>query len=63
VGFVGMIRDHDSGRHVVRMEYSAHPLAAAVLAEVVAEVAAQSPGHGPSPLVVPSAFCRSARRP
>jgi molybdopterin synthase catalytic subunit len=44
VGFVGMIRDHDSGRLVVRLEYSAHPSAADVLAEVVAEVAAQSPG-------------------
>ena len=44
VGFVGMIRDHDSGRHVVRLVYSAHPSAADVLAEVVAEVAAQSSG-------------------
>jgi molybdopterin synthase catalytic subunit len=44
VGFVGVIRDHDSGRQVVRLEYSAHPSAADVLAEVVADVAAQSPG-------------------
>jgi molybdopterin synthase catalytic subunit len=44
VGFVGMIRDHDGGRHVVRLEYSAHPSAADILAEVVAEVAAQSSG-------------------
>ena len=44
VGFVGMIRDHDTGRHVVRLEYSAHPSALDVLAEVVAEVAAQSSG-------------------
>jgi molybdopterin synthase catalytic subunit len=44
VGFVGMIRDHDNGRQVVRLEYSAHPSAADVLAEVVAEVAAQSSG-------------------
>ena len=29
VGFVGMIRDHDGGREVVRLEYSAHPSAAA----------------------------------
>jgi molybdopterin synthase catalytic subunit len=42
VGFVGMIRDHDSGRHVVKLEYSAHPSAADVIAEVVADVAAQS---------------------
>jgi len=44
VGFVGMIRDHDGGRGVVRLEYSAHPSAAQVMAEVVAEVAEQSRG-------------------
>lgn len=42
VGFVGMIRDHDGGRQVVRLEYSAHPSAPEVLAEVVAEVAGQA---------------------
>jgi molybdopterin synthase catalytic subunit len=44
VGFVGMIRDHDSGRQVLRLEYSAHPTAEHVMAELVAEVAAQSDG-------------------
>jgi molybdopterin synthase catalytic subunit len=44
VGFVGMIRDHDGGRQVAKLEYSAHPSAAEVLAEVVAAVAAQSTG-------------------
>ena len=44
VGFVGMIRDHDVGRRVVRLEYSAHPSATQVMADVVAEVAAQSDG-------------------
>ena len=44
VGFVGMIRDHDGGRQVTKLEYSAHPSAADVLAEVVAAVAAQSTG-------------------
>jgi molybdopterin synthase catalytic subunit len=44
VGFVGMIRDHDGGRSVVRLEYSAHPSAAQVMAEVVAQVAQQSRG-------------------
>ena len=44
VGFVGMIRDHDAGRRVVRLEYSAHPSAAQVLAQVVAEVAEESSG-------------------
>ncbi len=44
VGFAGMIRDHDHGRAVVELEYSAHPSAADVLAQVVAEIAAQSAG-------------------
>src|SRR5438270_11642266 len=44
VGFVSMIRDHDGGRRVVRLEYSAHPSAAEVIAEVVAEVAGASSG-------------------
>lgn len=44
VGFVGVIRDHDVGRRVVRLEYSAHPSAAQVMADVVADVAAQSSG-------------------
>ena len=44
VGFVGMIRDHDEGRRVVRLEYSAHPSAGQVMADVVAEVATESSG-------------------
>jgi molybdopterin synthase catalytic subunit len=44
VGFVGMIRDHDNGRQVCKLEYSAHPSAANVLAEVVADVTARSSG-------------------
>ena len=44
VGFVGMVRDHDGGRSVTRLEYSAHPTAQAILAEVAAEIAAGSSG-------------------
>jgi molybdopterin synthase catalytic subunit len=44
VGFVGMIRDHDEGRRVLRLEYSAHPSAAQVMADVVAAIAANSGG-------------------
>jgi molybdopterin synthase catalytic subunit len=44
VGFVGAIRDHDGGRRVVRLEYSAHPSAARLIADVVAEVAEESSG-------------------
>lgn len=44
VGFVGMIRDHDHGHPVARLEYSAHPSAGQVMAEVLAEIAESSPG-------------------
>ncbi len=44
VGFVGMIRDHDEGHRVLRLEYSGHPSAAQVMADVVAEVAEGSAG-------------------
>ncbi|MFZ0158573.1 MAG: molybdenum cofactor biosynthesis protein MoaE [Kineosporiaceae bacterium] len=38
VTFSGEVRDHDGGRPVTGIEYLAHPTAARVLAEVVAEV-------------------------
>ncbi|OBJ48603.1 molybdenum cofactor biosynthesis protein MoaE [Mycobacterium sp. 1423905.2] len=44
VGFVGVIRDHDRGRGVLRLEYSAHPSAGQVFAEVVGEVAESASG-------------------
>jgi molybdopterin synthase catalytic subunit len=44
VAFAGVVRDHDGGRAVSRLEYSAHPGAESVLAEVAAEVAARHPG-------------------
>jgi molybdopterin synthase catalytic subunit len=40
VSFQGVVRDHDHGRAVVSLDYEGHPTAAAVLAEVAAEVAA-----------------------
>ncbi len=39
--FVGAVRDHDHGRGVIRLDYTAHPTAPQVLAEVAAEVAAE----------------------
>lgn len=39
--FVGLVRDHDHGRAVQGLDYSAHPTAEAELARVVAEVAAR----------------------
>lgn len=44
VAFSGVVRDHDGGRDVVRLEYSAHPLAEQTLFEVLAEVAATATG-------------------
>jgi molybdopterin synthase catalytic subunit len=44
VSFAGVIRDHDGGREVLRLEYSAHPSAQTVLAEVLAEVVADADG-------------------
>ncbi|MBJ7462421.1 MAG: molybdenum cofactor biosynthesis protein MoaE [Mycolicibacterium sp.] len=44
VGFSGVVRDHDGGRSVTRLEYSAHPSAWATLNEVVHEVARDSHG-------------------
>ena len=44
VGFAGVVRDHDGGRSVLRLEYSAHPLAEQTLVDVLAEVAAASTG-------------------
>jgi molybdopterin synthase catalytic subunit len=46
VVFVGKVRDHDGGRGVTRLDYSAHPNAADELARVVAEVGASAPAAG-----------------
>lgn len=37
--FVGLVRDHDEGKSVRSLDYSAHPSAETELARVVAEVA------------------------
>lgn len=44
VGFAGVVRDHDGGRTVTRLEYSSHPDAAQTLADVAAEIAADCSG-------------------
>jgi molybdopterin synthase catalytic subunit len=38
VTFVGRVRDHDEGRSVVSLEYTAHPSAEQVLTEIVSAV-------------------------
>lgn len=40
VSFAGVVRDHDHGRVVLRLEYEAHPSAESVLKEIAAEIAA-----------------------
>jgi molybdopterin synthase catalytic subunit len=44
VGFAGVVRDHDGGRTVTRLEYSAHPSAQRTLVDVAAEIAADCQG-------------------
>lgn len=44
VGFGGIVRNHDGGREVLRLEYSAHPHAEQILFEILAEVAATATG-------------------
>jgi molybdopterin synthase catalytic subunit len=41
VGFAGVVRDHDHGRAVTQLEYTGHPSAGEVLAEIAAEFAAR----------------------
>jgi molybdopterin synthase catalytic subunit len=43
VSFAGVVRDHDSGRAVTRLEYEAHPSAVEAIASVAAKVAAEFP--------------------
>jgi molybdopterin synthase catalytic subunit len=40
VSFVGVVRDHDHGRGVVRLEYEGHPSASDVLRAVAEEISA-----------------------
>jgi molybdopterin synthase catalytic subunit len=46
--FVGAVRDHDHGRAVSQLRYSAHPSAADVLREVVEKTVAEYPVHAVS---------------
>jgi molybdopterin synthase catalytic subunit len=44
VTFAGVVRDHDGGRDVRGLEYSAHPTAGRIVADIAADVAARAPG-------------------
>ncbi|MFP7761116.1 molybdenum cofactor biosynthesis protein MoaE [Marisediminicola sp. LYQ85] len=43
VTFAGVVRDHDEGKHVTRLDYTGHPTAGDVIARVAAEVAGEFP--------------------
>ena len=45
VSFSGVVRNHDGGKPVERLSYSAHPTAHQVMADVVAQLAAEHAGH------------------
>ena len=73
VTFAGVVRDHDGGRAVRSLDYSAHPTAGKVVAEVAADIAARAAGvraiavsHRVGPLGVGDvalACCRGRRPP
>jgi molybdopterin synthase catalytic subunit len=44
VTFAGVVRDHDGGRGVQRLEYSGHPTASSVIREVAEQIAAHADG-------------------
>ena len=44
VTFAGVVRDHDGGRGVLTLDYTAHPSASDVIASVAESVAAEHPG-------------------
>jgi molybdopterin synthase catalytic subunit len=44
VTFAGIVRDHDGGRTVTRLDYEAHPSADTVLRSVAESVALEFPG-------------------
>lgn len=44
VSFSGVVRNHDGGKAVERLSYSAHPTAHQVMADVVASLAAEHAG-------------------
>ena len=46
VSFSGIVRNHDGGKAVERLSYSAHPTAHQVMADVVARLVAEQAGGG-----------------
>jgi len=50
VSFSGVVRNHDGGKAVDRLSYSAHPTAHQVLADVVATLVAEHAGEAGQPV-------------
>ncbi len=50
VSFSGVVRNHDGGKAVERLSYSAHPTAHQVLADVVAQLVAEHSGETGTPV-------------
>ena len=48
VSFSGVVRNHDGGKPVERLSYSAHPTAHQVMADVVAQLVAEHAGDAPT---------------
>ncbi len=64
VSFSGVVRNHDGGKPVERLSYSAHPTAHQVMADVVAQLVAEHAGDAIGAAVaVPSGVSRCASGP
>jgi molybdopterin synthase catalytic subunit len=50
VSFSGVVRNHDGGKAVDRLSYSAHPTAHQVMADVVAKLVAEHSGEAARPV-------------
>src|SRR6478609_2117648 len=50
VSFSGVVRNHDGGKPVDRLSYSAHPTAHQVMADVVAKLVAEHSGEAAQPV-------------
>lgn len=50
VSFSGVVRNHDAGKAVDRLSYSAHPTAHQIMSDVVAQLVAEHSGEADQPV-------------
>jgi molybdopterin synthase catalytic subunit len=62
VSFSGVVRNHDGGKPVDRLSYSAHPTAHQVMADVVARLVAEQQAMGPEGAETPPVRIWAAHR-